>query len=391
MFRKTVLATLLGLGLVASAHAADPVRIGYAAAKTGAFAGIADGQIKTYELWREQVNAAGGLDVKGVKRPVEFVFYDDQSDTGKDVAIYEKLITDDKVDLLLAPYGTGAHIAIAGVAERFKFPVVGNTAASVRLRDIKPGNIWFTTGQMPDRLGPAIADMLVANGIKSVALLVNQLPFPLESKKFLVPALEKAGIAIKVNEEYPPDIKDMTTLLTAVKQAEPDGVIAFAFPNDSALYMNKARELGINARFQFLEVGPGEAGMAKQFGDLLDGIVTMGHWTPMNKDWKGARALYDAYVAKYNERPSYLNLPLTFMSCQIIEQAVAKVGLDRDAIRNSIANDTFETVNGKVKFSGVENVGTPAGLIQIQGPDVALIWPPSIATAPFKPKPVWAK
>src|SRR5208282_639090 len=136
MTTKALLAALVGFALFSSgiANAADPVRIGFSAAKTGLFAGAADGQIKTYELWKDAVNAGGGLDVKGVKRPVEFVFYDDQSDPGKAVQIYEKLITDDKVDLLLAPYGTPAHIAIAGVVERHKFPLVGNTAASVKLR-----------------------------------------------------------------------------------------------------------------------------------------------------------------------------------------------------------------------------------------------------------------
>lgn len=391
MFRKTLLMASLCLGLLCPAigQAADPVRIGYAAAKTGLFAGAADGQIKTYELWRDEVNARGGLDVKGVKRPVELVFYDDQSDAGKDVQIYEKLITGDKVDLLLAPYGTSAHIAVAGVVERYKFPLVGNTAASVKLRELKPGNIWFTTGQMPDRLAQAITELFTAKGIKSVALLVNQLPLGLESKAFLLPALAKAGIEVKVSEEYPPSIKDMTTLLSSVKSAKPDAVVVFSFPTDSALYLKQARELGIDAPFQFVEVGPTEAAFAKQFGPALNGVATMGHWTPANPHWHGAQQLFQAYVQKYHENPSYLNLPLVYMSCQILEQAVSKVGLDRDAIRQTIGHDTFDTVNGPVRFSGVENVATPAGLLQVQGDTMQLIWPPSIATAEFAPKPAW--
>lgn len=391
MLRGALLTAAVGLGLLspAIAHAADPVRIGFAAAKTGLFAGAADGQIKTYELWKDEVNARGGLDVKGVKRPVEFVFYDDQSDTGKVVQIYEKLITGDKVDLLLAPYGTSAHIGAAGVVERYKFPLVGNTAASVKLRELKPGNIWFTTGQMPDRLAKALVELFKAKGFKSVALLVNQLPLGLESKSYLLPALAQAGIEVKVNEEYPPSVRDMTTLLTSVKLANPDAVVAFSFPADSAIYLKQARELGIEAKFQFVEVGPTEAAFAKQFGPALNGIVTMGHWSPDHTQWHGAKELFDAYVQRYHEPPSYLNTPLVYMSCQILEQAVAKVGLDRDAIRQTIASSTFDTVNGPVKFEGVENVATPAGLLQVQGDKMALIWPPSIATADFVPKPPW--
>tara|TARA_B100000378_G_C18015746_1_gene402415 strand:+ start:162 stop:515 length:354 start_codon:yes stop_codon:yes gene_type:complete len=85
------------------AHGADPIRIGYSICKTGLFAQAAPSQITAYELWRDQVNAAGGLDVAGHKRPIEFIWYDDESSPAKAAQIYEKLITDDQVDLLLPP------------------------------------------------------------------------------------------------------------------------------------------------------------------------------------------------------------------------------------------------------------------------------------------------
>src|SRR5690606_19443262 len=142
----TLIAAAAAVAVSAGATAAEPVRIGYSMAKTGLFAQGAVSQINAYELWREQVNAQGGLDIGGKeKRPVEFVVYDDQSDPANAVRIYEKLITDDRVDLLLGPWGTPTHFAIAPVLERLKFPMVGSTAASVPLRELKPGNIWFVT------------------------------------------------------------------------------------------------------------------------------------------------------------------------------------------------------------------------------------------------------
>ncbi|HCP76291.1 MAG TPA: branched-chain amino acid ABC transporter substrate-binding protein, partial [Pusillimonas sp.] len=86
-------------------------RIGFGISKTGALAPTAAGPLAAYELWKDQVNAQGGLDVAGTKRPVEFVVYDDQSDSGKEAAIYEKLITDDKADLLLSPWGSPNHFS----------------------------------------------------------------------------------------------------------------------------------------------------------------------------------------------------------------------------------------------------------------------------------------
>lgn len=381
----------MGIALTAAhmSYAAEPVKIGFSISKTGLFAAGTGSQFDTYELWKDEVNARGGLDVKGVKRPIKFIYYDDQSDPGKAVQIYEKLITSDKVDLLLAPWGTPTHIAVAGVLERYKFPMIGDSAASVRLREIKPGYIWFTTGVMPDRFAKAIADALTANHLKSVAVLTNQLPFALEVKSFLIPDLKKAGIDIKVNEEYPPAIKDMTPLLTKVKSTAPDAVLDFSFPADSALYMKQAREIGVAAPFQFVMIGATDDWFLKQFGAAANGIVTMGHWTPERKEWPKAKPFFDAYEKKFHEAPDYLDSDLAYMSCEILEQAVAKVGLNRDALRHEISTDTFDTINGPVKFNGVENATTPAGLLQIQGKKMQLIWPPQLATAKFTPKPGW--
>ena len=306
-FSLAVAATLLAAGMSAAA-AEEPIKIGYAISKTGPFAPAAHTQINTYELWQDQVNAAGGIDVGGKKRPVKFISYDDQSDFGKAPQIYEKLITDDKVDLLLAPWGTPFHFAIAGILEKYQFPLVGNSAASVTIREIKPGNIWFPTSAIPDRLGAELAKFLVAEKVKTAAVTTLQLPFSLEVKKYLMPALEQAGIKVVVNDEYAPDVKDLTATLTKIKQAAPDAILSLSYPPDSILFIKGARELDIKAPFQLALVGPADYFFSKMFGPNLDGIVTMGHWSPHEAKWPKAMPFYEAYKKKFNEPPDYLEL-----------------------------------------------------------------------------------
>ena len=386
-------AVLTGIALLSilplTASAQEPVRIGFSIAKTGLFAQAAPSQLNAYELWREQVNAAGGLDVAGTRHPVEFVVYDDQSNPAQAVKIYEKLITDDKVDLLLAPWGTPHHIALAPVAERFKFPIVGNTAASVLIRNIKPGYMWFPTSAIPDRLGDELAAMMKENGIKTAAVLANVLPFSKEVKSFLVPAMEKAGIKIVSNDDYPPDIKDMTAVLDTVKRAKPDAVISLSYPADSVLFAKQAKELGIAAPFTFVLVGPSMDFYQKLLGASAEGIVTIGHWSPSRGEWKKAKPFFDAYVKKFGEAPDHLDSVLAYMSAEILEQAVAKAGLDKEKLREAIAGGTFDTINGEVRFKGVENTVTPTSFLQIQGGKLELVWPDSVRTAPFKPKESW--
>ena len=284
-------------------RAAEPVRMGFAIAKTGPFVIASDPQLKAYELWKEQVNAKGGLNVAGTRRPVEFVMYDDQSKPDQAVRLYEKLITSDKVDLLIAPWGTPFHIAIAPVLEKHKFPVVGSTAASVRLRELKPGYIWFTTSAIPDKLAAELAALCAENKVKSVSVINNVLPFTKEIRTFLDPKLREKGITIKSSAEYPPDTKDMTAMLTQIKQANPDAVLALSYPGDSALYAKQAKELGIAAPIQFIAIGPTEAFFAQTMGKSTEGIITIGHWMPRD-EWKGSKAFYDAYSRSTTSCPT---------------------------------------------------------------------------------------
>ncbi|MDH3235585.1 MAG: amino acid ABC transporter substrate-binding protein [Alphaproteobacteria bacterium] len=391
---KRLLASTLGILAVATAGTAiaesKPVRIGYSIAKTGLFAPAAPSQINAYDLWAEQVNARGGLDIGGKeRRKVELIQYDDQSNPGKAVRIYERLITVDKVDLLLAPWGTPHHIAVASVLERYKFPMVGNTAASVQLREMKPGNIWFSTSAFPDRLAKAMAEMLKQSGVKSAAVLTNQLPFGMENKKLLIPELKKAGIKIVVNTDYPPNTKDMTAMLVAVKRAKPDAVIVHSYPGDSVLYVKKARELGLNAKYQYVMVGPAIGFFRGMFRGAADGIITLGHWS----QFKNARskAFFEAYVKKYKQEPDFLDSAETWVSVEILEQAVAKAGLDKDKLRKTIATGSFDTIFGTVHFKGVENAVTKTGFLQIQKGKIHIVWPKDAATNALQPKGPWPK
>lgn len=378
---KSGLAVAAMLALPFSAQAAETVKIGYSIANTGLFSKAAPSQVTAYELWAEQVNADGGLDVAGEKRPVELIWYDDESDPSKSAQIYEKLINEDKVDLLLAPWGTPHHLNIAGVVEQYGFPMVGNTAASVAIREVQPGNIWFPTSAIPDRIGPALVEMLKEQGVTSVGILANVLPFSQENLQFLLPALEKAGIEVKLNESYPPDIKDMTPVLTQLKSANVDAVLALTYPSDAFLYMGQAKELGIDTPYQFLLIGPTISAFKDAFGSVADGIITVGHWAETQADWPRAKPFYDAYVAKYGHAPDYLDSALAYMSCEILAQAVAEAGLDHDALRKVISSGTFETINGPVRFNGVENAVTPTAFLQIQDGEMQIVWPKDIATA----------
>ncbi|WP_345248467.1 amino acid ABC transporter substrate-binding protein [Pigmentiphaga soli] len=379
-----------GLGGLAQA-AARPVRIGFSMAKTGYLGMASPVALQAYELWKAQVNEAGGLEIAGEgRRPVEFVIYDDQSEPVKAAEAYEKLISRDKVDLLLAPYGTPFHIAIGPVVERHRVPLIGNTATTTLLRDLKARYMWFTQS-MPDAYARMLAGFLAAQGVKSASLLTLQLPASLETKKFVMPLLKEAGIAVPVNSEYAVSVSDMTGMLGSVKNAKPQAVVALSYPGDSVLYVNAARESGIDVPIQFLFIGPCTPFFFQKFSrPVIEGIVTLGEWAPSQARWPGAKAFFDAYSAKWGEPPDYLDSTICYASCQILQQAVATAGLDREKLRQTISSDTFQTIKGPIRYANAENVSTVPGLLQIQNGGMEIVWPKEIATAEFKPKKGWA-
>jgi branched-chain amino acid transport system substrate-binding protein len=391
--RKFLGATLFVIACIvfhAYARAADAVRVGFTIPRTGLFAAGTQTSMNAFELWKDRVNASGGLDVKGTKRPIEFVYYDDQSDANKSAQLYEKLITSDKVDLLLGPWGSPASLAVSGILERYQFPAVVGAASSVKLREIKAGNIFFVSAYFPDKLARMITDLLVNVGMKSAAVVTVQVPYGLEIRNFLVPALKQAGINVMLDEGYPPAVKDMTALLGNVKNANPDAVLVVSFPADTSLYMRQARELNIRAPFQFALIGPTRGWFVNEFGANADGIITIGGWTPNRKEWPDAKPFYDAYVAKFGEKPDYSDSILAYQACEVLAEAVKAAGLDKGALRKTLATATFNTLNGPAKFTGVENTGTIAGLSQYQDRMLQIIWPDSIATSKFIRKPAWS-
>jgi branched-chain amino acid transport system substrate-binding protein len=173
---------------------AAPVRVGYAMSRTGPWTGGAQvSQEPNYILWAEQQNAAGGLDVKGVKRRIELVSSDDRSEVETVVRTYEKLMGSDKVDLILPPWGSNANFALAPLANRFGYPMLAPTALSRKLIDMNLP-YFFSLLQQPDRMMGALVDMLVANNVKSIAIVYMDDLFGLENFAALNNALKKTSI-----------------------------------------------------------------------------------------------------------------------------------------------------------------------------------------------------
>jgi len=370
--------------------AAPPVRIGYAIARTGPWTGGAQiSQEPNYLLWAEQQNAAGGLNVKGVKRPIELVSSDDRSDIETCVRSYEKLMGSDKVDLVLPPWGSNANFAVAPLANRFGYPFLAPTALSKQLIEMKLP-YFFLMLQQPKPMTEALVDMLKANGVKSVAVIYVDDLFGLENFAALKVALQGTDIRMVEDKSYPGGVKDLSPVLRSIKDKNPDAFIGFTYPPDTILASKQSKEVGFNPKFFYASVGTA----FQLYKNVMtpagaEGVLGMGSWN--SKTSPGAKAYFDAHVKKFGgKEPDRWASGACWASLEILTTAVGKHGLDRKAIRDYVANTTHKTIIGDIKFAGSENVGTPGTVSQWQNGEFEVVWPSKVATAKLNTnKPAW--
>lgn len=366
-----------------------PVRIGYTMARTGPWTGGAQvSQEPNYILWAEQQNAAGGLSVKGVKRPIELVSSDDRSDVETVVRTYEKLMNQDKVDLILPPWGSNANFAIAPLANKFGYPLLAPTALSRRLVEMKLP-YFFLLLQQPAAMTNALVDMLKANGVKTLAVIYVDDLFGIENYAALKVALSGSGIQLVEDKSYPGGIKDLSPVLRSIKDKNVDAFVGFTYPPDTILASRQAKEVGLNPKVFYASVGtafPLYKSVITAAG--AEGVTGMGSWN--SKTSAGAKHYFDAHVKKFNKEPDRWASAHTWAGLEILTAAVAKVGLDRKALRDYIANTAHKSIIGEIRFTGSENTSTPGTVGQWQNGEFEVVWPTKVATAKLiTAKPAW--
>ena len=390
---KAAVAAALGaasaLAGVAPALAQDaPVRIGYAIARTGPWAaGAQITQEPNYIMWAEQVNAAGGLNVKGKKRKIELVGSDDRSDAETVVRSYEKLMGSDKVDLILPPWGTGANFAVMPAIQKYGYPMIAPTATGRKLLGMK-NPYFFAILQQPDAMMNALAEFLKARNTRTAALIHVDELFGLEQAGALEAAFKEKGIQIIEKKSYPLGVKDLKPVLNEIKAKNPDAFVALSYPPDTFLITAQAREIAFNPKAFYAAVGTAFPVYRDKFGPTVEGVMGLGTWNP--KTSAAAKTYFDAHVAKHKKEPDRWASAHAWAALQVMQQAVAKAGLDRKALRDAIANGEFDTVIGKIRFKNGENISTPGVVSQWQSGEFEVVWPPDRATSSaLHPKPNW--
>jgi branched-chain amino acid transport system substrate-binding protein len=365
-----------------------PVRIGFPAPLTGPFGAIAADMKQGAEMAVDELNGKGGI----LGRKVELVIYDDQSNPATAVRLYEKLITEDKVDAVMGPYSSAVSEAVANVTEKYKKVMVAPLAATTSI--FKKGRKYIFMVITPaENYLDGLIDMAAKRGLKTVAIINEDTLFPKASASGTAEAAKKRGMQVVLQEAYPKGNTDFSALLVKIKAANPDVVAAGTYFDDAVAITRQMKELNVNPKMFGLTVG----GDLPEFYDLLkqnaEYVYGSTQWDE-SLPYPGQKEFLAAYKAKFKgQEPSY-HTAAGYAGCLIYAEAVKKAGtLDADKVRDQLLKMEIRTAFGdyKIEPDGFQ-VAHKMVMLQWQDGKRIVVWPDDLSNGkPRYPTPEWSK
>lgn len=401
--RLALAASLSMVGMATPSFADEApksIRIGYSLAKSGPNAPGGDTTVRpNYEMWVKEVNANGGimLSAYGKKVPIEVVEYDDRSSTEEAVRAIERLITQDKVDLLLPPWGTAVNLAVAPLFDKHGYPQVGTTNLTDKADQFAkrwPGHFFLlgSASMYADALLDVLATANKEGKIgKKIAMVSVADGFGVDSAAAARKAAAKHGFEIVLDKTYPVGSSDLSSLLNEVKSSGADTFIAYSYPPDTVLISDQARVVGLNPKVFYTGVGTQFPFFKGKYGaEAIEGQMSLGG---INGDSKAVMDYRARHKEMQGKDPDYWGSQVTYASLQMLQQAIERTGkIDRAAIQNELKTGTFDTILGPIKLEnnqlrGIFTVGQwQNGVFQGVGPANLPGAKPVII-----PKPEWKK
>lgn len=383
-------AAVLALTLSAPlALAADgTIKVGAPLPLTGALSPEGLKQQRGYDLWAETVNAAGGIKAGDKTYDVEIVYVDYESQTPRAVQSAERLITEDEVNFLFSPFGSGAAKAASSVSERYQIPTIAATASSTAVYD-QGYQYLFGTFTPNTTLTTPLAEIATAadEDIKTVAIYARNDLFPLAIGREMEKSADAKGLEVISFDEYSIGTLDHASALTLMRQRAPDWVFVTGYINDLILVRKQLADLGIQPKVLTMIAGPAYREFIDANGPLAENVSSAAWWHPaVAYDGTGAFGTTADYVAAfekaYGSTPDYAEASASAAGT-ILGLAIEEAGsIEPQAVRDALASLDATTFYGPVKFGETgQIVSLEPPVFQIQGGEPKIILPEAVKQA----------
>jgi branched-chain amino acid transport system substrate-binding protein len=375
----------LGAGLQPTLAQDKMIKIGAPLPLTGALAPEGLKQKEGYDLWAEEVNKTGGIKAGSVRYKVELIYYDYQSATPRAVQLTEKLATEDKVNFIFSPFGSGATKAASNISEKYKIPTISSTGSSEQVYD-QGFKYLFGTLNSNVIVSKALTAYLKAKApnVKKVAIYSRNDLFPLALATSLDEAVKKSGYDVIYFEKYPLNAMDHAAALTELRAKGADWIYVSGYTDDLIRIRKQMADTKVSAPVITMLAGPAYPEFVEGLGDIANGVTSVTWWHPelrfTSPDVFGSTEKFvKLFRAKYNKTPDYAQASSSAAGT-VLQLAIEKAGtIDPEKVRDMLASTEFQTFYGPIKFgpSG-QNVTADNPIFQIQNKKIVILAPESV-------------
>jgi branched-chain amino acid transport system substrate-binding protein len=330
-----------------------PIKVGMSMPQTGSLGAGGQAALLALRMWVDDVNKKGGL----LNRQVELIAYDDQTNPANTPGIYTKLLDVDKVDLLIAPYGTVPTAPIMPLVKQRGLLLMGNFSFQVNAK--VQHDMWFNNAPWNDASSWSDGFFRAGQkaGAKTVAVLAADNDFAQNLANGARALAKKAGIKSVYDQNYPPTTTDFSSLIRGVRASKPDMVFVMSYPNDSVAIVRAVNEIGVGSSVKIF--GGGMVGLQftpimTSLGSQLNGILNYNSYVPGMK-YPGIEEFLQRYAerakeAKVDPLGFYLP-PFNYAIGQMLEQAVnATKSLDHKQLAAYFRKSEVKTMVGPIRW-----------------------------------------
>jgi branched-chain amino acid transport system substrate-binding protein len=345
----------LGAGLPGARLLAQqrPVKIGMSIAQTGALAGAGRAALLALRMWVEDVNARGGL----LGRTVELIAYDDQGSASATPALYAKLLDVDRVDLLIAPYGTVPTAPLMGMVKSRGKLLMGNF--SFEVNHVMNHDMWFNNAPWKDAKSFSQGFFRIGQeqGARNVAFLAADNEFGQSLANGARELAKQFELKMLYDQNYPPGTADFSLMIRAIRAVRPDMVYVMSYPAESVQIVRAVGEIGVGASVRIFGggmVGLQYTSIMESLGPALNGILNYNTFVPGMK-YQGI----EEFLSRYSRRAMQANVdplgfylpPFEYAIGQMLEQAIAATQRLQDrAIAGYLRANEMNTIVGPIRY-----------------------------------------
>jgi branched-chain amino acid transport system substrate-binding protein len=335
----------------------------------------------SFKIWEQRVNESGGL----MGRPVKFIFYNDSSRRENIRHLYEKLIVEDKVDLVFSPYSTPLTLAATEVSERHKKVMLVCAASGEEIWE-RGYRYVFGVYALAKRYFIGFLDLMVREGYETVSILYENSSFSVDVAAGAENWANRFGLEVILNSRFNSGKNELPMLLKKASALNADGLILSAYSPDCYHTLDILSAMNYRPKAFGMTIAPVHPDFYKNAGPIAEKVFAPSQWEPDERiPFPGTKQFIKDFVAYTKKMPSY-HAGSAFAACQIIEKAIIKTQtLDNDLIRNYIRSLDTVTVIGRFKVDQKgKQIGHNSILIQWQDGKKEIVYPTKMQTAPAR-------